>query len=149
MPYIAYIGLGSNVGDTANNIAQAVQSLEDAGLVTERLSSLYATAPVGEGLTGMFHNAVIRMWTDLTAEKLLDLLLLTEKSLGRDRSKGRDRIIDLDVLLMQDLATGTWIRCEHPIVPHPRMWLREFVIAPLGEVLPAWQQVRQQFESKP
>ena len=135
MTYIAYIGLGSNVGATTDNILRAVEAMQQIGVVPIAMSECITTAPVGDGLSGMFSNAVAKVRCELAPELLLAELLHIERQMGRDRSLGADRIIDLDVLVMRD-AAGVWLRnSEHPTIPHPRMWERDFVMVPLGEVL--------------
>jgi 2-amino-4-hydroxy-6-hydroxymethyldihydropteridine diphosphokinase len=98
-------------------------------------SSLYETEPVGLTDGGQaFLNAAIALETDLTPHELIDLLRGIERKLGKSPSHRSDhsRAIDLDLLLYED-----WIIDEPDLeVPHPRMPMRGFVLAPLAEIAP-------------
>lgn len=138
MSQIAYIGLGSNLdspaGPPAEIVSAAIESLGTLGVIHAR-SSLYRTEPVGYAEQPAFVNAVVALRTDMDPEKLLNCLLVIERSFGRDRatsvSKG-PRTLDLDLLLMGDLIF------ESPslVVPHPELHHRRFVLAPLTEIAP-------------
>ncbi len=132
---IAYIGLGSNLGDRQQYIYQAVESLHRHPAVTvERCSSLYETKPVGLTDQPYFLNMVLVVRTDLKPLELLDLLLQVEQSLGRVRDiRWGPRTIDLD-LLIYGTASIQGGRLE---LPHPRMRERAFVLIPLIEI---WEQ---------
>ena len=101
-------------------------------------SSLYRTEPVGIGDQPPFINAAALVDTGLDPEGLLEFLLATERSYGRDRerdpSKG-PRVLDLDVLLIDERV----IRTERLTVPHPALAQRRFVLAPLAEIAPQWR----------
>lgn len=130
---IAYIGIGSNLGDAAGNVRQALLVLEQlpASRVTGQ-SSLFRTAPV-DADGDDYINAVARVATDLSAEKLLPALLTLEKNFGRERSYlNAPRTLDLDLLLYGDqiIASPTLT------VPHPRMTTRAFVLIPLLQIDP-------------
>jgi len=138
MSQIAYIGLGSNLdspaGAPAEIVSAAIESLGTLGVIHVR-SSLYRTEPVGYAGQPAFVNAVVAVRTDMDPEKLLNCLLVIERSFGRDRAssvpKG-PRTLDLDLLLMGDLIF------ESPslVVPHPELAHRRFVLAPLAEIAP-------------
>lgn len=136
-----FIGLGSNLGQRAALIAAALRALQQPGDVRVlRCSRLHETAPVG-GPAGQpwFLNAVAELQTGLSAAEVLRRLLATEQAHGRVRSaRNGPRTLDLDLLL-----DGT-LRIEEPglSVPHPRMWQREFVLAPLTELLGAAEVAR-------
>lgn len=132
--HIAYIALGANLGDPAAQIHDAVKAL--AGLPHSRLlrvSSLYRTAPVGVHGQPDFINAVVALETSLAPEALLDALLAIEANFGRRRDyPNAPRTLDLDLLLYGDRTIDT----PALKLPHPRMHLRAFVIAPLLEIAP-------------
>ena len=131
---MAFIGLGSNLGDREGHLLQATEMLSrlpDTALL--RVSSVYDTEPVGEVDQPEFLNAVALLETQLTARQLLWNLLLIERRLGRVRSqKWGPRTIDLDLLLHGDLVVD-----EADLqVPHPEMHRRAFVLVPLLELEP-------------
>ena len=129
----ACVALGSNLGERESHVAAALVALtrhaEVSGLVG---SSLWETAPVGGPAgQGAYLNAAARFETTLSPRVLLDLLLELERVHGRERSvPDAPRTLDLDLLLYGDRV----IREEGLTVPHPRLHLRPFVLAPLREV---------------
>ena len=131
---IAYIGLGSNLGNRVLALESAIEkikALPDTRCLA--LSGLYETSPVElEG--GFFLNAVAAIETGMRADLLLDFLLGLEAAMGRTRKKGESssRNIDLDLLLYGDTVTER----ERLTVPHPRMLNRRFVMEPLVELAP-------------
>jgi 2-amino-4-hydroxy-6-hydroxymethyldihydropteridine diphosphokinase len=131
-PSIAYIGIGSNVGEPQAQVARALRELE--GLPDTRLirySSLYETEPVGLRDQPGFINAVALVDTALSARALLDGLLDIEQRHGRVRAvKNGPRTLDLDILLYGDAR----IHEDGLTIPHPRMHERGFVLEPLLEV---------------
>lgn len=130
---IAYIGIGSNLGDAAGNVRQALLALEQlpASHVTGQ-SSLFRTAPV-DADGDDYINAVARVATDLSAEELLPTLLALEQNFGRERSYlNAPRTLDLDLLLYGDQV----IASPTLTVPHPRMTSRAFVLIPLLQIDP-------------
>ena len=137
-----YVGLGSNLGDRAGHLLVAVRGLLDAGLRVTRLSSVYETEPVGvNAVQPFFLNMVAELAFDGDAaatalpppEQLLARLLRIEYQLGRRREQLlAPRTIDLDLLLYGDTRSDT----EYLTLPHPRLHLRRFVLAPLCELAP-------------
>lgn len=133
-----YVGLGSNLGDRAGHLLLAVRGMLAAGLRVTRLSSIYETAPVDYLEQPHFLNLVVELSgadCAFTPEQLLARLLRIEYALGRRRgdvSRG-PRTIDLDLLLYGDERRAT----EFLTLPHPRLYLRRFVLAPLAEIAPA------------
>lgn len=131
----AYVGLGANLGDAAANVLAAMESL--AGLqrtvVTAR-SSLYRSAPMGEGADGPeYINAVVALRTGLKADQLLAALQRLEREAGRERSvPNAPRTLDLDLLMFANTACNT----PELTLPHPRMRERAFVLKPLAEIAP-------------
>jgi 2-amino-4-hydroxy-6-hydroxymethyldihydropteridine diphosphokinase len=134
----AYVGLGSNLGDRAAHLLLALGGLLDAGLRVARLSSIYETEPVGVPTEQpLFLNMVAELALDAAAppapEQLLARLLRIEYRLGRRRAAAlAPRTIDLDLLLYGDARSET----EYLTLPHPRLHLRRFVLAPLCELAP-------------
>jgi 2-amino-4-hydroxy-6-hydroxymethyldihydropteridine diphosphokinase len=131
---IAYIALGSNLGDSKQTLNAAVGRLGRLGQVVAR-SSLYETEPVGFRDQAVFLNAVIALDTQLEPLALLHALLAIERELGRDRTHGipkGPRTLDLDLLLV-----GNQIIAEEDLtLPHPALTQRRFVLAPLAEIAP-------------
>ena len=126
------IGLGSNVGDRAQHIGNAVGALAELGRLI-RVSPLYETAPVGGPEQGPYLNAVVLIDTELAPQELLQRCLEIEKDAGRTRrERWGPRTLDLDILLYGDTEL------DEPglTVPHPRMTERRFVLEPLLEVWP-------------
>jgi 2-amino-4-hydroxy-6-hydroxymethyldihydropteridine diphosphokinase len=129
---IAYLSLGSNVGDREQYLKNAIKLLNDHHEIeVTRVSSIYETDPVGYTDQGEFLNLVLEIKTSLSAETLLHQCLQVEKDLGREREfRWGPRIIDLDILLYNHENIET----EELIVPHPRMHERAFVLVPLVEL---------------
>jgi 2-amino-4-hydroxy-6-hydroxymethyldihydropteridine diphosphokinase len=134
---IAYIGLGANLGERERTIAAALRALdEDERTSVQRSSEPIETDPVGYEDQPRFLNAAARLETTRSARELLDLLLTTERELGRVRGTGPrygPRTIDLDLLLFD----GQTVDEPGLQVPHPRMHERRFVLEPLAELDPA------------
>ena len=126
---LAYIGLGSNLGDRERLIREAAELIG-----ASRLSSIVETEPWGYMEQPTFLNAVAELETALTPRQLLDHLLDVERRLGRERvgHKWGPRTIDLDLLLYGDETV------DEPglVVPHPRLLEREFALGPLAELVP-------------
>ena len=128
---IAYIALGSNLGDKEANLRQALKMLLVKGLQIRSASSFFKTEPYGVTDQPEFINAVACVKTDLAPEKLLKLLLDTELEMGRVRLRHwGERNIDLDLLLYDDLIYYS----EKLVLPHPDMQNRLFVLQPLSEI---------------
>jgi len=132
MTVIAYIGIGSNIGDRTANCRKAIELLSEAGRVVS-VSSLYYTEPVGRHEQDDFINAVAAIETDRSPGELLKLCQSIEDRLGRKRGiRWGPRTADLDILLYGDLVVGQ----PELVIPHPQMALRKFVLAPLAEIAP-------------
>lgn len=132
MNNIAYLSLGSNIGDRAAYLKQAVRLLNcDEAISVQAISSIYETKPVGYTNQAYFLNIALRIYTNLTPYTLLDHIQEIEKQLGRTREiHWGPRTIDLDILLFNNEN----IEAESLIIPHPRMYERAFVLAPLYEI---------------
>ncbi len=129
----AYIALGSNLGDRMGHLRTAVAGLRrlDPDLV---VSPVYETAPVGgpEG-QGSYLNCVVRLETRLSPHELLAFAQALESDAHRVRlERNGPRTLDVDLLLFDDLR----IADEDLEIPHPRMYERAFVLAPLEDVAP-------------
>ena len=131
----AYIGLGTNMGDKRGNLIRASALLAERVGDVLALSSVYETEPWGFESENRFLNAVIVLSTPLSPWELLDATRLIEIEMGRiGKSDGNyhDRIIDIDLLMVDDLV----ICSERLTLPHPLMRERRFVMEPLAEVAP-------------
>src|SRR3954465_8077324 len=126
---LAYVGLGSNLGDSERLIREAAELIG-----ARRLSSLVETEPWGYTDQPNFLNAVAELETTLAPRQLLDHLLDVERRLGRERvgPQWGPRTIDPDLPLHGDAAV------DEPglQVPHPRLHERLFVLEPLAELVP-------------
>lgn len=132
-PVEAYLGLGSNLGDGRRNLTAAWERLgREEGIELLALSRFYRSAPEGMVSEHWFTNAVGRIRTILPPDKLLGVMLAIELESGRERGQGRDRIIDLDLLLYGDQI----VELPGCLVPHPAMAERLFVLTPLLELAP-------------
>ena len=132
MPVIAYIGVGSNVGDREANCRKAIELLAEAGRVVSS-SSLYRTEPVGYHEQEDFINAVAAVETDRTPADLLQLCHSIEDRLGRTRGlRWGPRTADLDILLYGSRVVNQ----PGLAIPHQRMAVRKFVLTPLVEIAP-------------
>jgi 2-amino-4-hydroxy-6-hydroxymethyldihydropteridine diphosphokinase len=134
-PVLAYIALGSNIGDRVAHFHSAVSRLnqtQDCRVV--RVSTFLENPAVGGPADSPpFLNAVAEVETRLDARNLLDRLLQIERELGRERRvKWGPRTIDLDLLLFDNQV----IHEPGLIVPHPLMHERRFVLQPLAELVP-------------
>ena len=132
---IAYLCLGSNIGDKIGYIQQAVRLLSSSGMVTVvRTSALYETEPWGNKDLDWFVNGVIEVKTKLSPRELLDLCKNTEIQMGRKPSlkKYENRIIDIDILFYGDMTID-----EPDLkIPHEHLHERAFAIVPLLELIP-------------
>lgn len=132
MTTIAYIGLGSNMGDRKSNCLMALELLNQAGRVA-RVSSWYSTEPVGYEDQEEFINAVAEVETSLSPKELLALCLAIEDRLGRRRLQHwGPRTIDLDILFYGEETVAS----PGLTIPHPLLAERRFVLAPLVELAP-------------
>ncbi len=131
---MAYIGLGSNLEEPAVQLDEACRRLRLVeGLEITRVSSYYATEPVGVLDQPWFINAVVSVRTRLSPEDLLAALLKVENDMGRIRKqRWGPRLVDLDLLLYNNIVINT----PRLQVPHPEMASRGFVLLPLAEIAP-------------
>ncbi len=129
----AYILLGTNLGDKISNLKTACDQISSScGNITKR-SALYETSPWGNTDQSSFLNCVLEVNTLHSPEKLLELLLAIEIQMGRVRlMKWGERIIDLDILYVDDLVRNT----KTLTLPHPELHNRNFTLVPLCEIAP-------------
>lgn len=128
-----YLSLGSNVGDRARNLKDALTALPDSGIEVRKASSIYETEPVDLREQPWFLNCVVEARTDLPPLELWRALRAIETRMGSQKvvAKG-PRLIDLDILLYANETIDT----PELTIPHPRMHLRRFVLVPLAEIAP-------------
>jgi 2-amino-4-hydroxy-6-hydroxymethyldihydropteridine diphosphokinase len=130
-----YLALGSNLGDRQRFLDEAVRRLRAVpGLTVRRVSPYYETAPVGgPAESGAYLNAVAEAETTLPPDQLLQTLLDIERQFGRIRGEpNAPRTLDLDLILYGDLVQHG----PDPVIPHPRMHERRFVLQPLADLAP-------------
>jgi 2-amino-4-hydroxy-6-hydroxymethyldihydropteridine diphosphokinase len=125
----AFLGLGSNLGDREAQLRRAIEEIDDVVAV----SPFYETDPVGGPEQGAFLNCVVELETVRSPRQLLDVCRGLEADAQRVRKeRWGPRTLDVDVLLVGGLTV------DEPdlVVPHPRMWRRRFVLAPLHDLAP-------------
>ena len=134
---IAYVGLGSNLGDRAGNLLMAVRGLIEASLEISKLSSIYETEPVAMEDAPPFLNMVVEVRTgSISPTQMMARMLRIEYLLGRkDKNLNVPRTIDLDLLFYADQRLST----PFLTLPHPRIHLRNFVLIPLHEIAPEFR----------
>ncbi|ENX11785.1 MULTISPECIES: 2-amino-4-hydroxy-6-hydroxymethyldihydropteridine diphosphokinase [Acinetobacter] len=126
---VTYIGLGSNLGDSRQILAEAVQKLASLGQV--KTSHLYQSPPMGPQDQPNYFNAVVQLITDLAPLDLLDRLQTFEQEAGRVRLRHwGERTLDLDLLIYGDEQ----IQNERLTVPHVGVLERDFVLVPLLDI---------------
>ena len=131
---IAYLSLGSNVGDRDTHLAHALERLASSDIRVVRVSRVYETEPRDMPDQSWFLNQVVEIETSLFPKQLLSRLQKIELGLGRIRggaSKG-PRTIDIDILLYGSAIVST----PGLEIPHPRLPDRRFVLEPLAELAP-------------
>lgn len=130
--HIVYLALGTNLGNRASNLKEAVAALPPQMEVQAR-SQVYETPPWGHIEQGKFYNQVLKAKTYLEPEQLLKHLKRLEVALGRVTSfQNGPRLIDIDILFYDDLVL------ESPalVIPHPRVHERGFVLLPMMDIAP-------------
>ncbi len=150
LPRQAFIGVGANLGDRWATITKALIALAHSpGITALETSAVFETVPVGVTDQPQFLNLVVGVETILYPESLFELLLTREQAAGRNRARETrwgPRTLDLDLLLFENE-----IRADPGLqLPHPRLWERPFVLAPLSDLLtrrsrfhrPCWAEIR-------
>jgi len=132
MSQLAYLSLGSNVGDRENNLRDAIARLGTAGQIIS-VSSFYETEPVEFTGQAWFLNCAVVVATAKTPEQLMAGLLAIEQEMGRQRTQKKGpRTIDIDIVLFGDSI----VESAALTIPHPAMYQRRFVLEPLAEIAP-------------
>lgn len=132
MHKLAYLSLGSNVGDRAANLNAAIARLADLGAVVA-VSSFYETEPVELTAQPWFLNCAVTLDTEKMPKQLLTGILDIEQGMGRRRVQTKGpRTIDIDILLFGSSIVET----KGLTIPHPALHERRFVLEPLAEIAP-------------
>jgi 2-amino-4-hydroxy-6-hydroxymethyldihydropteridine diphosphokinase len=136
---VILIGLGANLpsalGPPQATLEAALAALEKNDVVIAQRSAWYRSAPVPAGDQPWYVNAVVAVVTRLGPVELLTLLHRVETRLGRvRRTRNEPRAVDLDIL-----DYDGQVRADAPVLPHPRLHRRGFVLLPLRDVAPAWR----------
>jgi 2-amino-4-hydroxy-6-hydroxymethyldihydropteridine diphosphokinase len=132
MNHVAYLSLGSNLGDRKAHLLEAIGRLRQVGTFVS-LSSFYETEPVEFIDQAWFLNCAVGLETNLGARQFMQELLRIEQAMGRERVvKKGPRTIDIDLLLFDDEI----IQSPELTVPHPAMHERRFVLEPLAQIAP-------------
>jgi 2-amino-4-hydroxy-6-hydroxymethyldihydropteridine diphosphokinase len=136
MPDLAYLSLGSNVGDREAQLRDCLSRLNTAGNIT-RVSSFYETEPVEFTEQPWFLNCGVALETSKTPQQLMTTILRIEQEMGRRREQKKGpRSIDIDILLFGDAMDGAVINSKELTLPHPAMHQRRFVLEPMAEIAP-------------
>ena len=135
MIHLAYLSLGSNLGEREENLRLAIVSLRELGRVVA-VSSMYETEPVEMTAQPLFLNCAVTLETTLSPLQLIEAVLQIERRRGRQRTQEKGpRTLDIDILLFDDLI----LNAPDLSIPHPAMHQRRFVLEPLVEIAPeAW-----------
>lgn len=133
MSKTAYVAFGGNIGDTRRIIKEAVDALMLVpGISVLSVSDMLETKPWGYEEQNNFINACAKLNVSISPQALLGVCLGIEAAVGRKRSiKNGPRIIDIDLIMYEDEEINT----DELILPHPRMWERDFVLVPLLQVV--------------
>jgi len=131
-----YLSLGANLGDREANLRTAIAWLPEAGFRVTKTSSFYETEPVDYRHQPWFLNCAVEAETSLAPLDLLQAIRKIESQFGskKEFAKG-PRLLDMDILLYGDET----IALPELQIPHPRMLLRKFVLAPLAEIAPEFR----------
>ena len=133
--YHVYLSLGTNLGNRKRNIREAIEKIEEQIGVVKRQSAFYETKPWGYSSPNDFINACVLVFTPMAPRQVLEATQRIEQEMGRTlksvNGEYHDRIIDIDILMIDDLVI------DEPDfkVPHPLMEERDFVMKPLKEIL--------------
>lgn len=132
----AFLSIGSNMGDRASNVKDAIKLIEkNIGKIAKQ-SHVYETQPWGEPNQDPFLNLVIMINTSLEPRDMLEKISRIERELGRERKeKWGPRIIDIDILFYGKRV----IRDKGLEIPHPELHKRGFVLVPMMEIAPEFE----------
>ena len=125
-----YLSLGSNLGARATHLHDGVVAMAEGSW---RVSPVYETSPWGGVEQDDFWNIVLEIESDASSQALLDRAVAAEEAAKRVRTvHWGPRTLDVDLLLLGDEVHDT----DRLVVPHPRLWQRRFVLAPLRDLRP-------------
>lgn len=129
---VAFLGLGGNLGNRLENLAKASEALQQECGVILKISPIYETEAWGTRSEKKYLNQIIKLRTPLNAIQLLEKTRAVEAKLGRKRTQDpyADRKIDIDILFFN----SDIIQLKHMQIPHPRLHLRKFVLAPMNDI---------------
>jgi 2-amino-4-hydroxy-6-hydroxymethyldihydropteridine diphosphokinase len=126
-----YILLGSNQGNSIEQLKLAIQHIRGEIGIIEKSSSVYQTEAWGNTDQAPFSNQVILVQTEKNAQEVLRILLAIEKKMGRKRViKWEPRVIDLDILFYDSLLVDE----QNLVIPHPHLHERRFTLVPMAEI---------------
>lgn len=132
MPLV-YLGIGSNLGNRADNCIKAISFLKENGLKITKRSAMHETMPWGVKDQPEFINMAVEAETDISPLELLSLIKKIEVDMGRQSGmKWGPRVIDIDILLYGNERVSE----AGLTIPHPLMHKRDFVLRPLSEIAP-------------
>lgn len=132
MHKIAFLSLGSNVGDRIANLKAAIERIGSLGEVIAT-SSIYETEPVEFKAQPWFLNCVVKLGMEKMPKQLLAAILTIETEMGRHRQQKKGpRLIDIDILLFGNSI----VESQGLTIPHPAMHERRFVLEPMSEIAP-------------
>jgi 2-amino-4-hydroxy-6-hydroxymethyldihydropteridine diphosphokinase len=140
-----FLGLGGNIpsrrfGPPQATLEAALLALAPHGIEVRRRARWYQSRPLPDDGQPWYVNGVAEIDTSLPPGELLARLLDTERAFGRERrERWAPRVIDLDLLAYHELSNWKARTDAAPIVPHPRLHERAFVLAPLAELAPGWR----------
>ena len=133
--YKVYLSLGTNLGNRKRNIREAIDKIGEQIGVVKRQSALYETEPWGYSSPNDFINSCVMVLTAMAPRQVLEATQRIEQEMGRIlksvNGEYHDRIIDIDILMIDDLVID---ELDFKI-PHPLMEERDFVMKPLKEIL--------------
>jgi 2-amino-4-hydroxy-6-hydroxymethyldihydropteridine diphosphokinase len=132
---ISYLSLGTNLGDRSKNLQTALEEIREIGTISKK-SSIYQTEPEGFKDQDQFLNQVLRLETELEAIELIVKLQEIEHRMGKNiEFKDGPRLIDIDIIFFNDQII------DHPNlkIPHPRATERNFILTPMKEIAPKYQ----------
>ena len=131
-----FFALGTNLGDKQKNIEDAYDKIEERIGRIISVSALYVTEPIGFESENLFVNSVCEVVSNMDIYSIFVQTQSIEREIGRlEKSQNliyADRVIDIDLLLVDDLVINT----PDLIIPHPRLHERDFVLSPLVEIAP-------------
>ncbi len=125
--------LGSNIGRRAKNLERAREMIVSHGITIKKESEIYETAAWGKEDQEAFLNQVIEVETGKSPQRVLFIVNMIEKEMGRERfEKWGSRLIDIDILYFGDIVFEE----DNLLIPHPEIQNRRFTLAPLVEIAP-------------